>query len=139
MESIREFLESSTIHGLSYISTTRTRLSKLLWIAVVVAGFTTAVILIDNNISAWAKSPIATSIETFPISKVSFPRVTVCPPLGTNTALNYNLGKADNSTLDKDVRNKLGRLAGELLQEEEFKQVNFRKTFEQLGFSNIVS
>ena len=35
MESIRNFLESSTIHGLSYISTTR-KYVRVFWILVVI-------------------------------------------------------------------------------------------------------
>ena len=103
MDGIKEFLESSAIHGLTYISTTRTALSKVFWIFVVVCGFITAFVLIDRSFVAWEKSPIATSIETFPISNVTFPRVTVCPPKGTNTALNYDLWKSENRTLSKAV------------------------------------
>ena len=36
---VREFLESSTIHGLSYITGNR-RLVRLFWLCVVIAGFT---------------------------------------------------------------------------------------------------
>ena len=90
MDGIKEFLESSTIHGLTYISTTRNAFSKVFWIFVVVCGFISPFVLIDRSFEAWQKSLIATYIETFPISKVSFLRVTVCPPKGTNTALNYD-------------------------------------------------
>ena len=39
-------------------------------------------------------------METFPISEVPFPEVIVCPPLGSNTALNYDLMTAENITID---------------------------------------
>ena len=110
MECIKEFLESSTIHGLIYISSIRTPLIKLFWIAVVIAGFITASILINRSFSDWEKSPIATSIETFSISKSSFPKVTVCPPKGTGTPLNYGLVKIANITQDKKVKNELIKL-----------------------------
>ena len=42
MDTFKEFLESSTIHGLVYISTSR-RLLKLFWLCVVITGFTGAV------------------------------------------------------------------------------------------------
>ena len=81
MEGVKEFLESSTIHGLSYISTTR-RFVRLLWLLVVVFGFAGAVTLISQSFSSWSESPISTTIETLPIEDVQFPRVTVCPPKG---------------------------------------------------------
>ena len=45
MESVTEFLNSSTIHGLVYLATNR-RLVRLLWLGVVIAGFTGAGVLI---------------------------------------------------------------------------------------------
>ena len=79
MDGVRTFLESSTIHGLSYISTT-SAFSKLFWICTVVCGFLTAGIIISNTALDWEKNPIETSIETFPISEVHFPNIIVCPP-----------------------------------------------------------
>ena len=139
MEGIKEFLESSTIHGLSYISTNRTLLSKLFWVAVVITGFLTAGVLIENSFSGWRNAPISTSIDTFPISKVTYPRVTVCPPLGTNTGMNYDLLTAENSTLEKGLRDDLAILAGNLLQAEEFREKwNEDNLFEEKGkYRNI--
>ena len=79
MEGVKEFLESSTIHGLVYISTTR-RLARLLWLCVVISGFTGAVVIIYQSFSSWAVSPVSTTIETLPITELDFPSVTVCPP-----------------------------------------------------------
>ena len=123
MDGIKDFLESSTIHGLVYISTTRTPLSKVLWIGVVIGGFITAGVLINSSFTEWEKSPIATTIEKYPISKVVFPSVTVCPPQGTNTVLNSDLQKAENATLDKNVRDELVKLAGEWLHDNEFREI----------------
>ena len=80
MDGIKEFLESSTVHGLSYISSARNRPTKLFWISIVIMGFSTAGYLINNAFLGWKKSPIDTSIETFPISEVHFPKMVVCPP-----------------------------------------------------------
>ena len=76
-------------------------------------------------ISSWEESPVSTSIETFPISKATFPRVTVCPPKGTNTGLNYDLEKADNATIDDTVRKELVDIAAVLLQDKEYNEVIF--------------
>ena len=117
MEGIKEFLESSTIHGLTYISTIRTPFIKLFWIGVVVGGFVTASILINRSFTDWEKSPIATTTETFPISKSIFPRITVCPPKRSITPLNYGYLKAENATLDNDTRHELMQLTRDLFDE----------------------
>ena len=50
---------------------------------------------------------MATSIATHPIADLDFPTVTVCPPKGSNTALNYDLMKADDTSLTKNDRENL--------------------------------
>ena len=113
MEVLREFLESSTIHGLTYISTAKvsqignqyfitvsqTKAGKFCWFLVVCLGFTGAGYLIHTSYSDWQKSPVSTSISTKPISELEFPTVTVCPPKDSHTALNYDLMRADNQSL----------------------------------------
>ena len=61
MDIVKEFLESSTIHGLSYIVSTK-KFSKFLWICVVVAGFTVAGILIQESFESWTKNKISTVV-----------------------------------------------------------------------------
>ena len=99
------FLESSTIHGLAYIASTE-KLIRLFWIFVVFAGFSGAGILIHQSFQSWAENPIVTSIETLPIEKVRFPKVTVCPPKNTYTNLNSDLtnaGKREISFQEKET------------------------------------
>ena len=97
MESFREFLESSTIHGLGYISSSRSHVTKVLWACIVITGFTIAGVLINNSYSDWRDNPVSTTISTHPISELKFPKITVCPPSGTNTALNYDLMKLNKT------------------------------------------
>ena len=99
MEGIRTFLESSTIHGLSYISTTQ-KYARLFWTLVVISGFTVAFLIIKESFNSWSESPIKTTVETLPISKITFPKVTVCPPKNTYTDLNYDMVKVGNTTID---------------------------------------
>ena len=95
MQSVRTYLESSTIHGLSYISTTR-KCSRIFWLVIVIAGFSGAGVLIYDAFQSWALSPISTSEETLPMEQIKFPKVTVCPPKNTFTDLNYDLMQAEN-------------------------------------------
>ena len=84
-----EFLESSIIHGLAHIS--KTAIVKTLWIIIVIISFCVVVNLIVKSYASWEKSSFTTTVDTKPISEVSFPEITVCPPMGTNTALNLDL------------------------------------------------
>ena len=106
MEGVKEFLESSTIHGLVYISTTR-RLVRLLWLSVVIGGFIGAGVLIQESFSSWATSPVSTTIQTLPISDLDFPNVTVCPPRNSFTSLYPDLLRSRNITLGEAERKKL--------------------------------
>ena len=114
MENLTTFFESSTIHGLAYIATGK-RNVRLFWILVVIAGFSGAVALIYTSFQSWDESPVKTTIETLPITEITFPKVTVCPPKNTYTDLNYDLMMTENMTLDNDTRNELTNYAVEML------------------------
>ena len=114
MENIKNLLVDSTIHGLSHIATNRKCL-RLFWIFIVFVSFSGAGILIYQSFHAWEESPISTTIETLPIQKITFPKVSVCPPKNTYTDLNYDLMMTENMTLDDDTKNELTSFATELL------------------------
>ena len=147
MEELRIFLESSTIHGLTYISTTR-KYVKLFWILVVFGGFTGAGMLIYASFEAWNESPIKTTIETVSIKEITFPKVTVCPPKHVYTSLNYDLVMKKNMTLSDETRNNLTRYAIDLLNDHLLEKImkNLNKFEEKdryhnwyYGFSEIVN
>ena len=85
----------------------QTKSGKLAWFFVVCLGFIGAGYLINRAYSDWQDSPVSTSITTHPISNLDFPTVTVCPPKGPNTALSYDLMKADNNSFTDKDREKL--------------------------------
>ena len=114
MEVIRTFLESSTIHGLLYISAAE-KYVKAFWSIVVMLGFTGAGIMIYQSFQDWNENPIKTKIDTRPITEIIFPKLTVCPPKNTFTDLNYYLKITENMTLDNDTRNDLINFGVELL------------------------
>ena len=90
MGVFKQFLENSTVHGLSYISSSKS-ISRFLWTLVVVSGFSFACVLIYQSYQSWESSPVSTTIETRPISEIKFPKITVCPPKNTFTNLNFDL------------------------------------------------
>ena len=85
----------------------QTKVGRLLWAMVVCCCFLVAGTLINNSYSDWQESPIATTITTHPIAELDFPTVTVCPPRGSSTALNYDLMKADNDSMTEQDREDL--------------------------------
>ena len=91
MKVFKEFLESSTIHGLGYISTSKSGLEKLTWasfvltgfslaayliirfiiIIIIIIGFSLAAYLITSSYIAMQDSPVSTSISTHPTSSLA--------------------------------------------------------------------
>ena len=104
MEEFRSFLESSTVHGVSYLATTR-KFARVFWLSVVTASFIIASLLIREAFKAWTDNPISTTIETKTISEIRFPKVTICPPKDTLTDLNEVLIRIGNKTFDYDTIN----------------------------------
>ena len=85
----------------------QTKVGKCFWLLIVCLGFIGAGYLINRSYSDWQQAPISTTLSVKPISELDFPTVTVCPPKGSNTALNYDLMKADNDSLTDEDRDKL--------------------------------
>ena len=115
MGNLRTFLETSTIHGLAYISTSR-KYVKSFWILIVMGGFIGAGVLINQSFENWNESPVKTTIETLPITNLKFPKVTVCPPKNTYTNLNYDLMMVQNMTFARDSTHDFNTLSGGALR-----------------------
>ena len=120
METVKEFFEVTTIHGLYHVSKTKS-LRRFFWTVTSIAGFISAFSMIYESFQNFSKNPISTTIETFPISKVPFPPITVCPVKNTLTNLNYDLVNSQNYLLSRDERNDLLQLFYESFQEVDFK------------------
>ena len=135
MEGVKTFIESSTIHGLIYISTTQ-KYARLFWILVVISGFVGATLLIKESFDSWSESPIKTTIETLPIADMKLPKVTICPPKNTFTDLNYDLMMTENVTLTKEMRDEMFKYALEVINEDSFSENNWSKLHEGDRFFN---
>ena len=120
MDTLKEFLEVTSIHGLYHISKTKS-LRRIFWTLTSTTGFLLSFSMIYESFQNFSKTPISTTIETFPISKVPFPLITVCPVKNTLTNLNYDLVNFQNYHLSRDERNDLVQLFYESLQEVDFK------------------
>ena len=128
MKLLKEFLETSSIHGLLHISS-NTSFAKVFWVITVIIGFSLATVIINESFVSWNNSPISTLIETKPIEELKFPNVTVCPPQDTYTTLNYDLQKLEGIEMDNATRNELFDLAFRLYHE-----YHVNETMESLEF-----
>ena len=131
MKEFQNYLESSTVHGLFYIGTTR-RLVKLFWVFVVLTGFIGAGILIQQSFQSWQDSPVKTTIEIRPISEVTLPKISVCPAKNTYTNLNYDLMKMkENVSIPVDMTDYADDLRDNFIRH--FQKMDYEKEWKTLG------
>ena len=85
MDILKEILESSAIHGLSYISTSRSKRAKSVWFFCILVSF--SIFLIGKTTKEIEDDPFSTAITTHLIDELDFPLIIICPPERTNTQL----------------------------------------------------
>ena len=56
MQEFKNYLESSTVHGLVYIFWAKKVIHRLFWILVIFFGFTEATLLILESVQSWAET-----------------------------------------------------------------------------------
>ena len=78
---MEQYLETTTVHGFSYLHRRNSAFDRILWIAIIVTGFSLASFLIHDSVMDWEENQTITTLEsiTRPIQEVQFPTVTVCP------------------------------------------------------------
>ena len=132
MRNIKEFLNTSTIHGLYFISKSK-GWSRLFWILVVYGGFFGAGYMIYESFNNWDQSPIATTVETLPISELTLPNVTICPPKNSFLNLNYDIIKAEEK-FNESYRKEFINQAIDSIQKSYFDEirVNIRQAFKKI-------
>ena len=118
MENLKEYLETSTIHGVFYISTSKSHVAKAGWFMIVILGFGCAGYLIQSSFSDWADSPVSTTITPHPVADLPFPDVTICPPKGLNSALKYDLMMTAKMTLSQEKKDVMLKQATTLFGEK---------------------
>ena len=105
------------MHGLVHISTAKSKAARIAWASIVVACFAIAIYMITSSYKEWQESPVSTTITTYPITELKFPTVTVCPPRGSNTALNHLLEKVKDVNFNKKEKQDLLEISKEIFLE----------------------
>ena len=63
-EPVSGFLETSTLHGLVYISKAESMWGRILWTVSVLLSLSLAVLLINNSFQDWSAQPVSSVIYT---------------------------------------------------------------------------
>ena len=81
LKTVKEYSESSTVHGVGYIFASGQHvLERLLWVLVVLVGISLATFFSVEAYLAWGDFPVITSVSTtaLPIEDLAWPSVTLC-------------------------------------------------------------
>ena len=102
---LERYGSSATIHGISYIFTQNNKfvVRKVFWLLVLIASLFFAFWWSRHIYVSWKSDPVLTTIENFayPIQKIKFPSITICPQGADNSILRSVLFKQFNEYLSK--------------------------------------
>ncbi|XP_023327209.1 uncharacterized protein LOC111700511 [Eurytemora carolleeae] len=79
-----EYCDSSSIHGLSYLTPKRSALTRSVWFILILLGFGAAYYILSVFAKEWYGDPIVIESNTLLTDDVPLPAVILCPP-NTNT------------------------------------------------------
>ena len=80
-ETLKEYADSTTIHGISYIfQSGLSILERLIWISSVLIGIFFAIYMSSFAYLDWQESPVTTTVSSTgkPIKDIPFPAITIC-------------------------------------------------------------
>lgn len=88
------FLQATSIHGLRYLSESKSILARFLWLVCIVGCFFSALVIIYLNVVHWENSPaVITRVQPVLVedSQILVPMITVCPRKQDMRSLIVNL------------------------------------------------
>ena len=74
---VTEYLESTTIHGFSYLTGGRHVCERVAWLIIIGTCFTLAALLIHQSIEEANQNPVMTNVESIPLQDIPFPAITI--------------------------------------------------------------
>ena len=80
-QTMDQYLETTTVHGFSYVSGRNSKYTRIFWTVIIVTVFSLTSFLIIESIHDWEKHQTITTLKSIatPIQEVQFPTITVCP------------------------------------------------------------
>ena len=106
-----DFCESTTVHGLAYLTKNQHQSTKAIWFVIVLSAFTVAAMFVTQTIDGYYTKFTSTTIETKSIQNYAFPAVTFYPG-------DENLDKGFLRTFFNQIQ--LTRYNGEMKDDKEF-------------------
>ena len=120
VDTTRQYSSSTTIHGISYLSSDKIPvLERLLWLFVVVLAIIFTTFQVCKLYKEWQDEPVITTLDTvaLPIEEVEFPAVTICPQGSRKEIIDSVLFRQLKEYI-ADKRNNATRLTQEEMMEE---------------------
>jgi len=77
MRAMESFFQTSSIHGLRYLTRPNGFIVRFIWLLTIIAFFNFAALLIRQNVQENLDDPIATTTKVIPISKFPFPTISL--------------------------------------------------------------
>lgn len=77
---LTDFCQNTSAHGFQYWVSSDSYFERLLWVAIVAFGFSTAYLLVQSVTSHWIHNPTSVAIKTLskPANEVPYPAITIC-------------------------------------------------------------
>ena len=96
IQVLSDYCKNTSAHGFQYWISSSSGLERLLWIAIVIAGFTSASVMVSSAIQHWIEFPTTVAIKTFslPANDVPYPAITICNQNG------YDVGEYLRAVFD---------------------------------------
>ena len=118
---VTEYLESTTIHGFSYLTSGRHVCERVVWLIIIGTCFTLAALLIHQSIEEANQNPVMTNVESIPLQDIPFPAITINSgdpdPLGyaenTFNGLIFDQGLSEAN--DKELRNMFSSIIDDIV------------------------
>ena len=102
--SLQNYGSYATVHGLSYVFSRDSKIpEKIFWIIFIIIGSIFATWWSANIFASWKLDPVLTTIDDFayPIEKIKFPSITICPQGSDDSILGSVLYKQFNAYLKR--------------------------------------
>ena len=79
LQNLYDFFESTTIHGLSYLTNDKSRSTRLIWFIIVITALTVAGYFLSETVAGYNTKFTSTTQETKNVKDYPFPAVTFYP------------------------------------------------------------
>ena len=132
MDVLKQYFETSSLAGLSFIYSSKSIYPKASWITIFCVCIFLSSYFIHDSFNSWDKQPTTATVSIHPISEVDLPGIIVCPPRGSHTGLNYDLLTVKNISME-ERQEMVDKVLPFLVAEDAESYVGYLETFVERG------